>query len=92
MRSCCRFRVRGRVQGVCFRADAQQQARRLGVAGYIRNAADGSVEGLACGETAALSAFRNWLSRGPQAAAVESLEWQPNTEEAEAAAGFEIRR
>ena len=46
--------VRGRVQGVFFRASAQREARRLGLTGWVRNRADGSLEIVAEGEEAAL--------------------------------------
>ncbi|MBD3801517.1 MAG: acylphosphatase [Campylobacterales bacterium] len=39
-----RYSVRGRVQGVWFRATIQQHAREMGLCGYIRNCSDGSVE------------------------------------------------
>lgn len=90
MRSCYRFRVEGRVQGVFFRASTRDKACELGITGYVRNAEDGAVEGLACGEPESLSALRDWLLRGPRAAIVEFLDWQPS----DAASGsvFEIRR
>ena len=47
---CNRCLVSGRVQGVFYRASAQQRAQELGVRGYARNLPDGRVEVLACGE------------------------------------------
>lgn len=69
-----RFTVRGVVQGVNFRNTATDQARRLGLTGRVWNAADGSVECIAEGETGALDRFREWLGRGPRMAHVEQVE------------------
>ena len=71
---CARFIVSGRVQGVFFRASTRTEAVRLGLNGYARNVADGSVEVLACGEAAALDELQRWLHKGPPAARVESVE------------------
>jgi acylphosphatase len=72
-------RVKGRVQGVFFRASAQRRAQALGVVGYARNLADGSVEVLAIGPPAALEALRAWLATGPPVARVEGVQctWAP---------------
>jgi acylphosphatase len=69
-----RFIVRGRVQGVNFRATAAQQALRLGLAGRIWNREDGAVEAEAVGPDDALATFEAWLHRGPSYAQVESVE------------------
>lgn len=69
-----RCRVTGRVQGVFFRASAQRQAQALGVVGYARNLADGSVEVLAIGPPAALDEMCAWLAVGPTAARVKGVE------------------
>jgi acylphosphatase len=69
-----RFIVRGRVQGVNFRATAAQQARRLGLNGRIWNRDDGAVEAEAEGTAEALATFEAWLHRGPSYANVESVE------------------
>jgi acylphosphatase len=70
---CVKFTVRGRVQGVCFRASTRDMALRLGLSGYARNLGDGSVEVLACGEEAALDSLERWLAIGPPAAQVTSV-------------------
>jgi acylphosphatase len=67
-------RVTGRVQGVFFRASAQRRAQALGVVGYARNLADGSVEVLAIGPPAALEALRAWLAAGPPGARVRDVQ------------------
>jgi acylphosphatase len=71
---CQRYVVLGRVQGVFFRAGARDQARRLGLSGWVRNRADGSVELVACGEDAALARLADWLRRGPPSAQVDAVE------------------
>lgn len=84
-----RFRVRGRVQGVAFRAHTQASAQDIGVRGWVANAADGSVVGEAAGAPEALEAFRAALNSGPRAARVDQLDWQP-VEAAPMHAGFVI--
>lgn len=68
------FRVVGRVQGVGFRWWTRSQAMRLGLAGSVRNAADGSVEVTARGEAAALEELRRLLRQGPPGAWVDRIE------------------
>jgi len=71
--ACRRFLIRGRVQGVWFRASTRDEARRLGLAGHAVNLPDGRVEVLACGNDAALDALAAWLRRGPPLAEVEDV-------------------
>jgi acylphosphatase len=66
--------VRGRVQGVYFRASAQREARRLGVCGWVRNRADGSLEIVAEGEEAAVRDLHGWAQKGPSAARVDKVD------------------
>ena len=66
--------VRGRVQGVYFRASAQREARRLGVCGWVRNRADGSLEIVAEGEEAAVRDLHGWAQKGPSAARVDRVD------------------
>ena len=72
-----RFIVRGRVQGVNFRAAAAQEGLRLGLRGRIWNREDGAVEAEAEGPPDALTTFEAWLHRGPSYARVESVEGEP---------------
>ena len=65
--------VMGRVQGVWFRANTMQEAKLLGVRGYARNMADGSVEIVAEGETAAVEALIAWVGEGPPLAVVRQV-------------------
>lgn len=84
--------VKGRVQGVFFRAETRAQAQRLGLTGWVRNTLDGHVEVKIWGETATLEQMRSWLQHGPPRARVDSLELVCG-EDAEGATldGFEIR-
>ena len=66
--------VRGRVQGVNFRATAADRARRLGLNGRIWNREDGAVEVEAEGTAEALATFEAWLHLGPSNAQVDSME------------------
>jgi acylphosphatase len=66
--------VRGRVQGVFFRASTQREARRLGLTGWVQNRPDGSVEVLAEGEEDTLKDLLAFLQRGSTAARVERVE------------------
>ena len=66
--------VRGNVQGVGFRYYANAEAARLGVAGFVRNLDDGSVEVEAEGEREAVAKFVAWARNGPPSASVDSVE------------------
>jgi acylphosphatase len=70
--------VSGRVQGVYYRSATAAQAQRLGLDGWVQNLADGRVEVVAAGATAAVTTLTGWLWTGPPAARVESVlleEW-----------------
>ena len=69
-----RYVVRGRVQGVGFRWFVEAEAHRLGIAGWVRNNADGSVEVLAVGTRDQLAGLRSSLREGPRAARVDDVE------------------
>ncbi len=69
-----RWVVRGKVQGVMFRASARERADGLGLTCEARNRDDGTVEILAEGATRALDDLERWLYRGPPLARVESVE------------------
>lgn len=68
--------IRGRVQGVFFRASAQREARRLGLTGWVRNRSDGAVEMTAEGDEDALRDLISWSHKGPTAARVDKVEVQ----------------
>jgi acylphosphatase len=71
---CRRYVVRGRVQGVGFRFFVEREAHMLGVAGWVRNSPDGSVEVLAMGTPAQLIGLRGRLQAGPRAARVDTVD------------------
>lgn len=68
------LRIRGRVQGVWYRASAVEQAQRLGLRGWVRNRGDGSVEALVAGSESAIAAFLDWARTGPPKAQVSGIE------------------
>ena len=70
-------RVSGRVQGVGFRWFVREEARRLGLAGWVRNLPSGEVEVLAEGEAAAVASLSEALSKGPPGARVEMVHKLP---------------
>lgn len=69
--------VHGVVQGVGFRAACAREARRLGVAGWVRNRDDGSVEADLQGLPAAVDRLLAWCRVGPAGARVEGVEVHP---------------
>jgi acylphosphatase len=69
-----RFVVRGRVQGVGYRWFVEREAHVLGIAGWVRNNADGSVEVLAMGSRDQVLGLRSRLRAGPRAARVDDVE------------------
>jgi acylphosphatase len=66
--------VRGIVQSVGFRIYTRREAQRLGLGGYVRNQADGSVEIVAEGSNAAVDRLVAWAKHGPPAAVVDNVE------------------
>lgn len=67
------IRVKGRVQGVGFRDALSAEARRLGVKGWVRNRADGSVEAVLQGDEDAVARVVAWARSGPPLARVSTL-------------------
>ena len=68
-----RFIVRGKVQGVWFRASTRDVAVRLGLTGHARNLANGDVEVLAMGDAEAIVTLADWLQQGPPLARVDAV-------------------
>ena len=66
--------VTGRVQGVSYRASTADEARRLGLAGWVRNRKDRTVEALVEGDDAAIEAFVRWCHEGSPAAQVTKVD------------------
>ena len=73
--------VTGLVQGVFFRAHIKEQAKKLGITGWVQNRSDGSVEVHAEGRADALQRLEEWCGHGPDAALVEKIESQDISEE-----------
>ena len=69
-----RASIQGRVQGVGFRYSTRQQARRLGVGGWVKNERDGTVTVVVEGPTAAVEEMVRWLNEGPGFAKVSKVE------------------
>jgi acylphosphatase len=86
------FTVHGRVQGVGYRYYAQDEAQRLGLAGWVRNEFDDTVIGLAEGGDAAMEAFRALLERGPSLSNVTRLDWMMLDSAESLPRPFQIRR
>lgn len=83
-----RVTARGRVQGVFFRDSAREQARAQGVAGWIRNRADGAVEAVLEGPRDAVERVIRFFETGPPRAKVANLEVQEETPEG--LTGFDV--
>jgi acylphosphatase len=81
--------VSGRVQGVWFRESCREQALAAGVAGWVRNLADGRVEAVLEGPPAAVDRVVRWCHEGPRRAHVERVEVL--VEEPVGEAGFHVR-
>ena len=77
-----RLEIHGRVQGVGFRWFVREAARRRGVAGWVRNRADGSVELEASGTEPSLRELIAVIREGPPGARVENV-WETNSADAE---------
>ena len=71
--SICQVTIRGRVQGVGYRAWVEHQARKHGVEGWVRNRRDGSVEALFCGPSDVVAALVTSCRRGPSSARVDDV-------------------
>lgn len=84
-----RIVVHGRVQGVWFRSSTERQAHALGVAGWVRNRADGTVEAVFEGAEVAVARAVAYCRRGPPGARVERVEVAE--EPPEGLRGFDVR-
>lgn len=71
------IRVKGQVQGVGYRYALRGEAVARGLAGWVRNRRDGSVEAVLQGDAAAVQAVLDWARRGPPAARVDRVDAQP---------------
>lgn len=82
--------VHGHVQGVSFRYNAQLEAQRLRLKGWVRNLPDRTVETVAVGDQTQLDRYLNWLKQGPTGARVTRVDeaWGDSSE---TYTSFEIR-
>ena len=85
-----RLTASGRVQGVFFRASTRDQARRLGLTGWVRNEGDGSVAAEVQGQDDAVSSLIRFCRRGPGSATVTALVVQ-DVAVVQGETGFEVR-
>lgn len=86
-----RVRVEGHVQGVFFRATTEKVARSLGLAGWVKNRADGTVEAAFEGDDHAIGAILGFCLDGPERARVSRLVVEPSSEP-ELPTPFTVRR
>ena len=68
------LKIRGRVQGVYYRASMVREAQQLGLTGWVMNCDDGSVAAVAEGPRHAIESLISWGNRGPAGARVEHVE------------------
>ena len=68
------LKVHGQVHDVCYRANTQEKAKQIGLFGWVRNLADGTVEILAEGEEQSLKELLAWCYQGPKHATVANIE------------------
>lgn len=69
--------IKGRVQGVFFRARTKDTADKLGIKGYVKNLPDGSVEAVIEGYNPVVTQMLDWCNKGPAAARVENVRVEP---------------
>jgi acylphosphatase len=69
-----RLEIRGRVQGVGYRWSMVEEARRLGIRGWVRNRRDGTVEAMVIGPPETLDRIVGWARRGPRSSRVEAVD------------------
>ncbi len=81
--------IHGRVQGVWYRASMQQKAGELGLRGWVRNQADGTVESVVQGPREDIDALVAWCNQGPPAARVTRVDTEWGVEE-NLADGFRV--
>jgi len=65
--------IKGKVQGVFYRASAKEKAEDLGITGWVKNTREGFVEAVACGNDKAVQQFIEWCKKGPSNARVDDV-------------------
>lgn len=73
--------ISGKVQGVFFRMETLEEARKTGVSGWVKNKQDGTVEAVFEGEKALVDSVIQWCRQGPPVSRVDNvdIEWEPYT-------------
>ena len=66
--------IKGKVQGVFYRATAKEKAIELVITGWIKNTTEGHVESVVSGEEEAIQQFVQWCNSGPKGASVTAME------------------
>ncbi|MFO0617995.1 MAG: acylphosphatase [Polyangiaceae bacterium] len=84
--------IRGRVQGVYFRASMEAEGNRLGLRGWVKNREDGGVEACIEGPEAVVHELIAWAHHGPPAASVSHVEVRRMDQERPEPAGFRTAR
>jgi acylphosphatase len=82
--------IKGKVQGVFYRATAKKVAEQLGINGWIKNTKEGNVEVIVTGNEERLNEFLNWCKQGPKDAKVKDI--TVTTKSPDAFNGFSIVR
>jgi len=82
--------ISGRVQGVFYRDSARKKAQSLGLAGWVRNRRDGTVEAIAQGPEESVRSFVTWCRGGPPAARVDDVR-ETREEPLEDFDGFDVK-
>ena len=91
MKTTRQLRISGRVQGVGYRGALRRQALACGLAGWVRNRHDGTVEAVLQGDAHSVEDVIAWARRGPPAARVDRVDAQPAQGESDRPyAGFEV--
>ncbi len=83
--------IKGRVQGVGYRWTMREKADALGLSGWVRNIADGSVEACALGDRGVVESLIEWCKIGPTNAVVQSVDVEWSESDEVAAGVFKIR-
>lgn len=66
--------IKGKVQGVFYRACAREEAEKLGITGWIKNTREGNVEAMINGDQKDIYRYISWCRKGPSRARVENVE------------------
>ncbi len=94
MQRLAQLTIRGRVQGVFYRQSTKREAHGLGLQGWVRNQADGTVLVLVSGPEPAIKALIGWCQQGPPSAKVDTVEvrWIEHTDaESEKLSEYELK-